>query len=403
MRATVVVLGDIGRSPRMQYHALELARRGVDVDLVGEGGTSPLPDIMSHRRIACHPLRPASLRRRAGALFVPAAGLDAVLVTARLHRLLRRIAARADVVLVQTPPALPVLALARVAARRAAARLVIDWHNLGYTLLALRLGAHHPAVRAARRLEQRFGQHADAHLCVSEALRAELVEQWGLRHVTVFADRPHRRFAPIPEPERSAERRRLLELLRVETSDPAIVVSPTSWTADEDFDLLFEALPELDRALGRPLLLLITGQGPRREAFETRARQLVLDRVAVRTAWFAAETYPRVLGVSDAGLCLHRSSSGLDLPMKVVDLLGAGLPVLALDYGACLGEQLPPGRGAMLFTDVPSLVRRTCEVLEGRLPADGRGRGDLSWEEGWAREAWPVLCGDVRASAASSR
>lgn len=29
---TVVVLGDIGRSPRMQYHCISLANAGVDVD-----------------------------------------------------------------------------------------------------------------------------------------------------------------------------------------------------------------------------------------------------------------------------------------------------------------------------------------------------------------------------------
>ena len=34
----IVVLGDIGRSPRMQYHATSFATEGFDVDLVGYGG-----------------------------------------------------------------------------------------------------------------------------------------------------------------------------------------------------------------------------------------------------------------------------------------------------------------------------------------------------------------------------
>ena len=37
-RVTLVVLGDIGRSPRMQYHALSFAKEGYDVDFVGYGG-----------------------------------------------------------------------------------------------------------------------------------------------------------------------------------------------------------------------------------------------------------------------------------------------------------------------------------------------------------------------------
>jgi beta-1,4-mannosyltransferase len=34
----VVVLGDIGRSPRMQYHALSIAKHGGSVDLIGVHG-----------------------------------------------------------------------------------------------------------------------------------------------------------------------------------------------------------------------------------------------------------------------------------------------------------------------------------------------------------------------------
>ncbi len=38
-RVVVLVLGDIGRSPRMQYHALSIAKKGATVDLVGYNGS----------------------------------------------------------------------------------------------------------------------------------------------------------------------------------------------------------------------------------------------------------------------------------------------------------------------------------------------------------------------------
>ena len=41
-RVVVLVLGDIGRSPRMQNHAVSFARAGWDVDLVGFRGRSQM-------------------------------------------------------------------------------------------------------------------------------------------------------------------------------------------------------------------------------------------------------------------------------------------------------------------------------------------------------------------------
>lgn len=38
----VLVLGDIGRSPRMQYHAMSIAKHGGRVDVIGYQGTTSL-------------------------------------------------------------------------------------------------------------------------------------------------------------------------------------------------------------------------------------------------------------------------------------------------------------------------------------------------------------------------
>jgi beta-1,4-mannosyltransferase len=222
--------------------------------------------------------------------------------------------------------------------------------------------------------------------------------------VAVFHDRPAAAFAPLDAGERETVRGRLCDKLGVPgaAGDVALVVSPTSWTADEDFDLLVDALPLCARSVGRPLLLLLTGDGPRRATFEARIARLTAGHVHVRIAWLPPADYRRVLGAADLGLCLHRSSSGLDLPMKVSDMIGAGLPVLALDYGPCLRECLPPGDDHVLFHDARGLAAALGRLLEGfpartplldSLRAATRASRGLTWEHGWEDEAWPVLRG----------
>lgn len=54
----VLVLGDIGRSPRMQYHAISFAREGFTVDIVGYPGSPSTREIGENARIRIHYLRP---------------------------------------------------------------------------------------------------------------------------------------------------------------------------------------------------------------------------------------------------------------------------------------------------------------------------------------------------------
>ncbi|KAJ4719596.1 UDP-glycosyltransferase TURAN [Melia azedarach] len=54
-RACVVVLGDLGCSPRMQYHAFSLSRQmSLQVDIVAYGGSKPRDSILKHPSIHIH-------------------------------------------------------------------------------------------------------------------------------------------------------------------------------------------------------------------------------------------------------------------------------------------------------------------------------------------------------------
>lgn len=55
-------------------------------------------------------------------------------------------------------------------------------------------------------------------------------------------------------------------------------------------------------------------------------------------------------------MCLHTSSSGFDLPMKVVDMFSAGLPCLAIGDYPSLGELVKDNENGRVFHDSKELA-----------------------------------------------
>jgi beta-1,4-mannosyltransferase len=181
------------------------------------------------------------------------------------------------------------------------------------------------------------------------------------------------------------------------------VVCPTSWTPDEDFDLLLEALERAERQLksDAPMLaVLLTGRGPLRDTFEARAARRNFTAMLVRTLWLEPADYPVLIGMADLGLCLHQSSSGLDLPMKLADLRGAGVPAAVYDYAPVLGEVMTTGQEGITFRDPGDLANVLVGVARGSAAADSalaRARAWLAqhpserWDAQWDEAARPVL------------
>ncbi|KAL7069277.1 glycosyl transferase, group 1 family protein [Cryptosporidium serpentis] len=168
----------------------------------------------------------------------------------------------------------------------------------------------------------------------------------------------------------------LLEV-NLKKSRPAIIITSTSWTPDEDLDLLLDSLVEYDKlatnilnkSVSSPniqnipdLFVIITGKGPCKRTWLERARKAIFKHIKIRTIFTIADDYPKLLACADLGISLHYSSSGFDLPMKVVDMIGAGIPTLSY-YFPVMKELLQDDKFDLFFSSSNELCYKLATVL----------------------------------------
>ncbi|KAM5542248.1 hypothetical protein V8D89_004121 [Ganoderma adspersum] len=476
----------------MMYHAESFAKNNFLTYLVGYGGSKPIPSLLASPDVSIIYLTepPPSLRHLPFVVGGPLKVLRQILEI--VYALAVRIPHPPEFILVQNPPSIPTLAIVWLVSKMRGCKVIIDWHNLGYSILALRLGESHLFVRIAKWFESYFGRSAYAHLFVTNAMRTHLVKEWNLQgQKVVLHDRPPSRFHRAEPPETHELFQRLLPALSDPTSalssflppsDPpystpftrvpsvsspplseaarlgslsettvmpalradrtALIVSSTSWTPDEDFGMLLDALKEYERRAraneGRreeeqlpKVLAIVTGKGPLKEKYMREVQQLQTANkqegawrfVRCVSLWLEADDYPLLLGSADIGVSLHSSSSALDLPMKVVDMFGCGLPVCALGF-ACLDELVKDGVNGLVFHNAEQLAAQLESLLRGFPSAPGLATlrasferkestgsrtkslatGGPEWEWGTWSENWdhvmrPLLLHDVASEA----
>ncbi|KAK4052470.1 mannosyltransferase [Microbotryomycetes sp. JL201] len=380
----------------MMYHTQSLLDCGLTTSVIAYRGSTPLHTLVTHPscKFVYLPTPLAVTSRLPRPFFLLLAPLKVALgALSLLWAVLWRLEYTPQYILVQNPPSIPTLPILQFAVSLTGSKLVIDWHNTGYSMLSLRLGRRHPVVRIARSIELAFGRKAYAHFGLVKEfydrpppefrrLDAKEAHEFFSNEKTFASDDGLKHFVDPPAGS---------TLFTTTTSDgvcvfrpnrPALVVSATSWTADEDFNLLLESLSLYDKAAGSvntgkggvpgtqgqnslpKLVVVVTGKGTLREGFERRVKDLERGWkwVRVRTAWLAIQDYPKLLGSADLGVSLHTSTSGSDLPMKVVDMFGCDLPVCALNF-ACLHELVKHGQNSLSFETAQDLANSFIDLL----------------------------------------
>ncbi|KAF2625206.1 glycosyltransferase family 33 protein [Macroventuria anomochaeta] len=410
----IVVLGDIGRSPRMQYHALSIAKHGGRVFLIGYQESEIHPDIVSNPLIEVVPLvpAPAFLLSSSKLLFPILAPLKVLWQVRSLYRALCYRTQPGRWMLVQNPPSIPTLAVASLVCFIRNTQLVIDWHNFGYSILALKLGNSHPLVKISALYEGVFAKAAKHHFTVTHAMARVLKESYGVT-AQALHDRPGPMFRPINPHERSKFLNRFPETAQYAQELTAsfnrpwkLIVSSTSWTADEDFSILLDALCTYSaQVAARPglpnILAIITGKGPQKEHYLGKIRALNQEKkllnVVIQTAWLTSEDYATLLAAADLGVSLHTSSSGVDLPMKVVDMFGAGLPVIGWGKFEAWSELVKEDVNGKGFESSQQLAEQLLGLLGGKaglLETLKNGAVEESknrWDDEWDRVGGKLL------------
>jgi beta-1,4-mannosyltransferase len=449
IHVVVIVLGDVGRSPRMQYHALSLLQAGHTVSLVGYIGEDLIPELHDFSPQQLHVVRfhvpsPKIFQYVMPIYFVwRIVSLSIWLLWMLFVRVPRK--PSVDCVLVQNPPALPLLFVAYFFCRAQELiqgyrpGFVIDWHNLGYSMLGS--GAFQ---RLAEAYERAMAPLADGHLTVTKAMKYFLQQNMMISEyskMSVLYDCPPAMFQPLSfreqheilakldtqlckacprswytsRPEGAADAHTLLtehfgkDRYEPRRGRPALVTSSTSWTPDEDFGILLAALVLLDKRIREQesnltVLVVVTGKGPQKALYQEKMSKLPLQHVAIQTVWLEPADYPKLLACADMGVSLHTSTSGLDLPMKILDLFGCRVPVCAMNF-ACLSELVNDDVNGRVFDTSSQLADQMWELLEplahspaagphtfGRLEHYSRNlQKQTRWSDNWKEHALPVL------------
>lgn len=314
--------------------------------------------------------------------------------------------------LVQNPPSIPTLFIASIICSLRNTHLIIDWHNYGWTILAGTRGEKHPFVAVSKYYEAKIGRWAPtASFTVTDAMQKQLRNSpYNIKSpILTLHDRPAAIFQPISSLE--ARHKFLAQLPEtrehvdnIMAGRMKLLVSSTSWTPDEDFNLLLEALVSYASSARPlpPIIAIITGKGPQKQMYLDRIASLTkaskLPNVIILTAWLSAQDYATLLACADLGVCLHMSSSGVDLPMKVVDMFGAGLPVVGYGNYESWSELVKEGVNGRSFVTSTDLT----QVLEELFIEDDSKQllhlrkgavkeGSRRWDEEWDSVAGRLL------------
>lgn len=414
--AAVLVVGDLNRSPRMLNHCLALTEAFPNINeisLIGYNGGDIRSDIANNPKIKQYHIRKGInkfLSKLPRFLFILAALIKIILQTLSLTWILFRIP-KFKFLILQNPPGIPSMLICWIICRLRGAKFIIDWHNYGYTILKVNNRPNF-LVNLACKYEKYLGKKSDLNFCVSQAEKRDLKKEFNIDAICL-PDRPVKGlFKFLNELEANDlyknypnELYSLIDTHLPENKNlkPIVMISSTSWTPDEDFSMLLDAFIKTEEMIKesiedktqkniynitedkiKKILFLITGRGPMRDKFMDKVSEANLKYFDVKSIWLESDDYPKLLSLVDLGISLHYSSSGIDLPMKVVDMFSGCLPVASVYYET-INELVKENENGFLFKNSKDLGKILKNVII-ELSATGKCEKIIKFRENLHKE-----------------
>ena len=346
--AAIVVLGDLNRSPRMLNHCIAISEAFPsikEISLIGYNGGDIRDDISLNPKIKRYHISNTInhiCQRLPRIFFIFASFFKIIYQIFFMFFILLRIP-KFKFLILQNPPGIPSMFVCWVVCKFRGAKFIIDWHNYGFTILKVNNRPNF-IVKIAEKYEKFFGKKSHMNFCVSQAEKRDLKKNFGIDAICL-PDKPVLGLFKFLTPEQAPElykKYKELNCLLDTKNRPILMISSTSWTPDEDFNMLLNSFIKTEEMLKadkntdinklKKVLFLITGRGPMKENFMKKVNESNLELFNVQSIWLDSDDYPKLLALCDLGVCLHYSSSGIDLPMKVVDMFSACLPAAAVYY-----------------------------------------------------------------------
>ena len=374
----VLVVGDLNRSPRMLNHCVALNEafpKINEISLIGFNGGDLRNDILSNKKIKQYYISSSInklLRKLPHFLFFLSAIIKIIIQIISIFYILLFKIPKPKFLILQNPPGIPSILICWLFCKIKRVIFIIDWHNYGYTILKVN-NRNKLIIKIAYLYEKYLSKKSDINLCVSQAEKRDLKKQFLIDSICL-PDKPVKGLFKFLNDEESKilyKKYPELNILLTENKNekPILMISSTSWTPDEDFNILLNSFIKTEEMIKsdnkisinkiKKILFLITGRGPLKDSFMEKVEKSNLEFFIVKSIWLDSDDYIKLLNLCDLGISLHYSSSGIDLPMKVVDMFSACLPAAAIYYDT-IKELVLEDENGFLFKNENEL----CKILK---------------------------------------